>query len=113
MLSLKQERALQALLTYPVKKDAAQAAGISDRTLRKYLENPEFIERYVSACRLLLDGATRELQKALNPAVQALRSIVEDEDQNPSTRVSAARAILEYTLRLTEINDILAMLDEV
>lgn len=107
------ERALQALLTQPTKKAAAEAVGISTRTLQTYLADPEFQAEYKKAFGQLVDDATRQAQQSLNPAISALRSIVEDDDENSSARISAARTLLEYGLRLTEISDILSELSTV
>ena len=41
-----------------------------------------------------------------------LREVVEDGDESPQFRISAARSILEYSLKLTEQNDIIATLQE-
>ena len=107
------ERALQALLTCPTKKAAAEQAGISARTLRDYLADPEFQAEYRKAFQSLVTEATRQAQQALSPALSALKSIVEDEEENSSSRIAAARALLEYGLRLTEFNDILQELEAV
>lgn len=40
----KKEKLLAALLTSRTKKDAAKAAGISERTMRAYFDDPEFPE---------------------------------------------------------------------
>lgn len=106
-----QQRALQALLTCSTKKEAATAAGITDRTLRSYLADPEFQAQYRKAVGELVDEATRQAQKALTPAITALRCIVEDEGEKTGNRISAARTLLEYGLRLTEFNDIMSELD--
>lgn len=100
-------RALNALITSPTKKDAAAAAGISPRTLRTYLADPEFQSEYRKAVSSLVEDATRQAQDALGPAVTALRCIVEDEEEKSGNRIAAARTILEYGLKLTEFNDIL------
>ena len=86
----KQQKALLALLTHPTKEQAAAAAGITPKTLRSYLADPAFRAEY------------RE----------AFSSLVEDGDESPQFRISAARSILEYSLKLTEQNDILATLQE-
>lgn len=109
----KKQRALQALLTQPTKEAAAKAAGISPRTLRDYLADPEFQKEYKKAFGQLVQGATRQAQQALSPALSALRDIVEDEDESSSARIAAARSLLEYGLRLTEFSDILAELESV
>lgn len=98
-------------MTQPTKKAAAQAAGIAERTLRDYLADPEFQQAYKRAFAELVTEATRQAQRALSPALSALRSIVEDETENSSTRIAAARSLLEYGLRLTEFNDILRDLE--
>ena len=106
-----QNKALQALLTCSTKKEAADVAGITDRTLRTYLADPEFQAEYRKAVGELVDEATRQAQRALNPAITALRCIVEDETEKSGNRISAARTLLEFGLKLTEFNDILLELD--
>lgn len=113
MLTTRQQKALQALLTYPTKKAAAEAAGITDRTMRTYLANEEFQSEYKKAFHALVTEATRQAQQSLSPALSALKSIVEDEEESSSSRIAAARALLEYGLRLTEFNDILQELESI
>ena len=105
------QRALQALLTERTKQEAAAVAGISTRTLRTYLANKEFLREYQRAFRSLVNDATRQAQQALSPAVAALRTIVEDPEESASSRIAAARSLLEYGLRFTEFSDILRELD--
>lgn len=104
---------MQALLTQPTKKAAAEAAGIAPRTLRDYLADPEFQKEYKKAFGQLVTDATRQAQQSLSPAISALRDIAEDENENSSARIAAARGLLEYGLRLTEFSDILAELEAV
>ena len=98
----KQNRALAALLTAPSKAAAAQAAGISPRTLRDYLADPTFRQEYQKAFVGLVEDATRQAQQALAPALSTLREIVEDKDEDANARISAARAILSHGLKLTK-----------
>ena len=107
------QRALQALLTQPTKAAAAEAAGIAPRTLRDYLADPEFQREYKKAFGQLVTDAARQAQQALAPAISALRDIVEDDTETASARIAAARSLLEYGLRLTEISDILRDLEAV
>ena len=108
-----QNRALQALLTNPTKKAAAAAAGITEQTMCRYLTLPDFQAAYKKAFAALVNDATKQAQQLLSPALSALKTIVEDEDENSNTRISAARSLLEYGLKLTEFNDILQDLNEV
>lgn len=110
-MSPNKERALAALLTQPTKERAAEAAGIDSRTLRRYLSDPEFQEAYKAAFSGLVTDATRQAQQSLSPALSTLREIVEDNEQTATVRIQAARSLLEYGLRLTEITDILCDLE--
>ena len=108
----KQQTALLALLTNPTKEKAAAAAGITSKTLRGYLADPEFQAEYRKAFAGMVEDATRQAQQAIAPALSTLREVVEDSGEGSQFRISAARSILEYSLKLTEQNDILAKLKE-
>ena len=110
-LTPKKEKALAALLTQPTKEKAAEAAGIDSRTLRRYLSDPEFQGEYKKAVSRLIEDAALQAKQSLNPALSCLREIVEDEKQGAAARIQAARSLLEYGLRLTEIADILRELE--
>ncbi len=103
----KQEKALAALLTYPTKEKAAAAAGISSKTLRRYLEDSEFQERYKAAFSELVGNATDMAKQGLTPALACLREIIEDKGCSSQARVQAARTLLEYGMKFTEMSDIL------
>mgnify|MGYP001043953521 CR=1 FL=1 len=108
----KKQKALLALLTSPTREKAAAAAGITSKTLRGYLDDPEFQAEYRKVFAQLVEDATRRVQQTLEPAVSVLREIMEDREENGQTRVSAARSVLEYGLKLTEQADILTRLQE-
>ena len=107
----KQQKALAALITYPTREKAAEAAGITSKTLRTYLEDDEFREAYEKAFAGLVETATRQAQQSLTPALFTLRSIAQDKNQSASARIQAARTLLEYGLRLTEKTDIIRALE--
>ena len=97
-MTARQQKALAALLTSPSKAAAAKAAGISPRTLRDYLADPDFQTAYRDAFGNMVEDATRQAQQAISPDAQA--------------RISAARAILSHGIKLTETTDILSRLQE-
>lgn len=111
-MTQKQQKALLALLAHPTKEKAAAAAGITSKTLRGYLSDPEFQAEYRKAFAGLVEDATRQAQQAIAPALSTLREVVEDSGESPQFRISAARSILEYSLKLTEQNDILSKLQD-
>ncbi len=71
------------------------------------MANPEFQEEYKKAFAGLVEDATRQAQQALSPALSTLKEIVEDSGEAAPARVSAARSILEYGMKLTEQLDII------
>lgn len=101
-----EERALSALITSKSKKEAAQKAGITERTMRRYFENPEFCKRYREAFAQVVQDATRQAQQLLAPALSTLESVMADEDIPAAARVNAAKIALDYAVRLTDQNDL-------
>lgn len=111
-MTTKQTKALAALLTQPTKERAARAAGIGLTTLKRYLAEPEFQTAYQKAVSELIEDAAAQAKQSLNPALSCLREIVEDGDETATARIQAARSLLEYGLRLTEIVDILRVIED-
>jgi AcrR family transcriptional regulator len=106
------EKLLAALLTSRTKKEAAAAAGISDRTMRSYFEDKEFCQRYREAFAGVVQDATRRAQQLLEPALSTLQTVMEDEEIPAQARITAAKSIIDYSLKLTEQTDILEQLRE-
>ncbi len=100
------------MLTTATKEEAARKLGISSRTLRNYLKDTEFTERLETARTNLIHEASHQIQRSLSPSIKALHEIVSDERAGKTARVQAARALLEYGIRLTEMEDICRRLDE-
>lgn len=107
-----EERALSALLTSKTKLEAAEKAGITDRTMRRYFENPEFCQRYREAFAGVVQDATRRAQQLLEPALSTLQTVMEDEEIPAQAQIAAAKSIIDYSLKLTEQADILEQLRE-
>lgn len=106
------EKAMAALLSSDTQTEAAEKAGISERTLRGYLAEPEFSAEYYRRKRQLVSDATRQIQTSYQAAINALRGIVENEKSSESGRISAARALLEYGLKFTESHELMVRVEE-
>ena len=111
-LTAKHGKVIQALLTCPTQATAAAAAGVSLTTLKRYLNNDEFQREYQRAITELIAEAVAQAKQSLSPALSTLREVMESEEQNGQVRVSAARSLLEYGMKLIEQNDILVRLNE-
>jgi hypothetical protein len=111
-LSAKQEAALSAVLSHPTLKEAALAAGISETTLWRYMQDGEFSKRLREARRDSVSHAVIRLQKASSEAVTVLRDLMMKEDAPPAARISAARTVLDYSMRAVETDDLRARIEE-
>ena len=87
-------------------------AGIAESTLRSYMQDSEFVDRYKQTFGDMVRDATRQAQQTLSPALSTLREIMEDKGEQAQARITAARSVLEYSLKLCEQTDILEQLRE-
>jgi hypothetical protein len=105
-----QEKALAALLTADTNAAAALQAGISERTLQRWLaELPEFRSAYRDARRQVLDASVAALQRATTKAVQTLIRAMDD--ASAPVAIRAAIATLDHAWRGTEVGDIAEQLE--
>ncbi len=93
MKTANKEKALTALLETATITDAAKKCGLSDKTLRRYLEDNDFSEEYQSARRQIVESAVSGLQQAANEAVETLRRNLTCD--NPQAEIRAAQLILD------------------
>ena len=107
----KKEKAIAALLTTDTIEQAANVAGIAESTLYRWLQNPTFLEQYRKARKAAVDQAISTLQERSNAAAKALVDIAEDQEMPPSTRVAAAREILQASIKGIERDDFEARLE--
>jgi hypothetical protein len=94
----KREQAIAALLTEPTQAQAAAKAGISEATLQRWLNLPEFRAAYRKARRRLVEGAVGRIQAATGQAVDTLLEVARGGAKD-GDRVRAAVALLDHALR--------------
>ncbi|MDQ5827308.1 MAG: LacI family DNA-binding transcriptional regulator [Chloroflexota bacterium] len=104
-LPARQEAVLVALLAQPTLKEAAEAAGVSETTAWRYLQDEKFRERYRAAQRQCVEHIIVRVRQDAGAAVSALREIVDDRTAPASSRVQAARAILETVFKAVEVSE--------
>ena len=95
-----------ALLDCGEIKQASEACGISDVTLWRWLQLPAFQSRYRAARRQVVETAIAQLQSDCTKAARVLTEIAEDKEAPASSRVSAARTILEQAVGGIELVDL-------
>jgi phosphoenolpyruvate-protein kinase (PTS system EI component) len=109
-LGRKQEQVIAALLRSPTISGAAEQSGISEATLFRWLQRPAFEEAYRRARQSAVDQAIAALQQATGQAVATLQEVQRDPDAPASSRVTAAKTVLEMALKLRESEELEARL---
>ena len=114
-INRKQELAIIALLQCPTLMAASKQVGIAEVTLWRWLQQSDFEEAYRRARQAAVDQAISQLQQASGEAVETLRAVQTDPGAPPSSRVTAAKAVLEMALKIRESEEMesrLAALEE-
>ncbi len=105
-LTLPQQKAITSLLTHRDVASAAKDCGVAERTLYRWVhENKEFQAALRKAENQMLSGITRRLTFLGNAALDVLALIMADKEKPASSRVAAARAILDNLLKIKELVD--------
>ena len=107
MLSPNKLKAIAAILENPSQEEAAEALGVTPRTLQLYQKDPEFQAALRAETDKLIDSATCDLKRGVSDAIYLFRENIRDTRIPISNRQAAGRAVLEFALRYSEFNDIL------
>jgi hypothetical protein len=103
-LSRLQSKAIAALLTAPTFADAAGEVGVSERTLRNWLQRPAFKDAVKQAGKEMLGLTMSRLQGAAREASDTLlRSL---HCGVPASEVRAAGLILDNAFKVADLYDL-------
>jgi len=105
-LTVRQHKALSALLTEPSVSRAATACEVPERTLRAWLRKPEFDTAYREARRDATQQAIARLQQASGAAVHVLLTVMARENSPAHARIAAASKVLDLAIRAVELEDL-------
>ena len=92
--AISDEQIIAALLDHGTIRAAAQAAGISERTLYDRMNKGEFQALYKAAKADLIRAAVLNINRQLQAAIDAVVEIMQDSDNNAAVRLQAAQTIL-------------------
>jgi hypothetical protein len=106
MLGHKQEEAIAALLSQRNIEEAAKAAGISNRTMLRWLKLPEFQTAYRGARRAAYSQAVARLQQGATAAATTLLKVMLDQTTPASVEVRAAECVMNHSSKAIEIEDV-------
>lgn len=103
-LSIRQKRAIVALLTQPNNTEAAKIAKVGERTLYKWLRDKTFVGEYEAARYQIVSHTVDLLRIATTLATKTLMEIMQDQNQPTKVRLEAAKSVLTMMLPHTNLN---------
>ena len=109
----KKQRALTALLTQPSLVKAAEVVGVSEVTLWRYMQDDNFQQALKEAKQQAVEQAIIRIQQVTGEAVEVLYEVMTNPNTPASSRVSAAKTILEMNFKVIENEEINKRLDEI
>lgn len=107
-----QRRTLAALLVSRNPAQAATAANVSERSVRRWLTDPAFAAALRGLEAEAIAHATRRLAGGTQAALDAILDIMQNEDAPPGHRLRAAALWLDAHLRYREIAEFAERLAE-
>ena len=115
-LTIKQRKAVIALLQEPTIEKAAEQTGVNLRTMFRYLTDKDFRDELRRQETQMLAGVKHRYLSALTSSLNTLLLVMESNTASESAKVSASKAINDYYLRLCEkidTDDRLSALEEI
>lgn len=102
----RKELAIAALISNRTHEEAAREAGVSLRTLMRWMQIPEFRGEWLAARREGVSAATARLQSATGAAAAILVKTMVDPEASAATRLRAAEAVIERAQKGLELEDL-------
>ena len=110
-LTEQQEEAIVALLNEQTVAKAAKASGTNERTLYRWLKDPDFDRAYRRARRDAFGQAIALTQRYAALAVQTLARVMTDGSSPASAKVAAATTLLRFGREGVELDDLAARVE--
>jgi len=114
-LSANKRRALAAILRCPTIAAAARQAGLSERTLWRYLQDPAFSAALIERQRIILKTTTTALVGLSELANETLDKILRDDKVSASVRARVCATIWQHrqgAVELVVLEDRVAALEQ-
>lgn len=105
------EMLVTALAAGKMRKDAAEMAGVSERTVYARLADAGFRGRAAELRREMIERAVGELSDATAEAARALRALLSAESE--AVRLRAACAILDQAVKLRDHAELCERVEEI
>jgi hypothetical protein len=101
-----QQRAIAALLSTRNVAEAAEKAQVGERTLYRWMGEAPFKLALLEAEAGAIDAATRRLIGLQDSAIGVLEEVLNNPECFVWARLTAARSVLDYLLKLRELRNV-------
>jgi hypothetical protein len=108
----KREIAISCLLSSRTVAEAAERCDLGERTLRRWMTQPDFQEHYRQAKTEALEGAINVLHTASGSFAAGLVELAQDKTIPPVVRLAACARGLEIVLRIHGQGNLERQMDE-
>src|SRR5258706_7998043 len=98
--------AIAALLSRPSMEDAPRTAGVAEKTLRRWLREPQFNAEYLRARREGVFQAVARQQQATGVAGRTILRLMTDTNVPAAVRLRAAESVFNLALKGIDQEDI-------
>ncbi len=109
----KMERIAQAMFEHGSVQKAAAALGMSEVTVWRWTQRPEFHEAYSEVRREALSRSGSRLLHGSNAAAATLLKLMVNEGTPAAVRVRAAEGVLQHAEKTYELEDVVVRLKRV
>jgi hypothetical protein len=108
----KMEAAISALVTRQSIEDAARVAGVGEKTLRRWMREPQFNAQYLQARREGVSQAVARMQQATGAAGTVVLRLMTDANVPAAVRLRAAECVFTHAMKGIELEDVEVRLSE-
>lgn len=116
VLTRNKKRAIAALLLSRSITEAAQACGLADKTINRYMNDDTFRAALSAAEGEAIDRAARRLASMQDAAIDTINDIRCNTQINAGVRLRAAQVMSDYLLKFRELRNVeqrLVILEEI
>lgn len=105
-MRINDEQIISALLNCGSFRKAAESLGTTANTISNRLKKEDFRKRYEAAKAELLSETVGVMKSNLSGAVSTLTEVMNNKENPPTVRVSAADSLLRHSVRYIEVAEI-------
>jgi phage terminase small subunit len=112
-LTAKQRRAADVLIAGGSKERAADAAGVTVRTIERYLNEPVFAEAIRDGARQAMQKTAMRITSLLDLALSVMYETMTDPGQKSGIKLRAANYTITHAIKLMELSDVLTRIEAI